>query len=64
MPGTVAEFDGWIMDFKAVAQEIIDTRQLSMMFSPHSSLQSPTRPSRASRRRSPMNSARNELSRH
>ncbi|SCZ92992.1 BZ3500_MvSof-1268-A1-R1_C076g00401 [Microbotryum saponariae] len=26
MPGTVAEFDGWIMDFKAVAQEIIDTK--------------------------------------
>ncbi|SDA02660.1 BZ3500_MvSof-1268-A1-R1_Chr7-2g09543 [Microbotryum saponariae] len=26
MPGTVAEFDGWIMEFKAVAQEIIDTK--------------------------------------
>ncbi|SGY53860.1 BQ5605_C006g03811 [Microbotryum silenes-dioicae] len=26
MPGMVAEFDGWIMDFKAVAQEIIDTK--------------------------------------
>ncbi|SGY38146.1 BQ5605_C003g01966 [Microbotryum silenes-dioicae] len=26
MPGTVAEVDGWIMEFKAVAQEIIDTK--------------------------------------
>ncbi|SDA03668.1 BZ3500_MvSof-1268-A1-R1_C133g00719 [Microbotryum saponariae] len=26
MPGTVGEFDSWIMDFKSVAQEIIDTK--------------------------------------
>ncbi|SGZ28076.1 BQ5605_C026g10272 [Microbotryum silenes-dioicae] len=26
MPGTVGEFDGWIMEFKAIAQEIIDTK--------------------------------------
>ncbi|SGZ03860.1 BQ5605_C032g11026 [Microbotryum silenes-dioicae] len=26
MPGTVGEFDGWIMEFKAIAQEVIDTK--------------------------------------
>ncbi|SGZ28036.1 BQ5605_C026g10258 [Microbotryum silenes-dioicae] len=26
MPGTVGKFDGWIMEFKAIAQEIIDTK--------------------------------------
>ncbi|SGZ07892.1 BQ5605_C030g10749 [Microbotryum silenes-dioicae] len=26
MPGTVGEFDSWIMEFKAIAQEIIDTK--------------------------------------
>ncbi|SGY77816.1 BQ5605_C029g10738 [Microbotryum silenes-dioicae] len=26
MPGTVGEFNGWIMEFKAIAQEIIDTK--------------------------------------
>ncbi|SGY15931.1 BQ5605_C012g06705 [Microbotryum silenes-dioicae] len=26
MPGTVGKFDGWIMEFKAIAQEIINTK--------------------------------------
>ncbi|SGY91496.1 BQ5605_C038g11673 [Microbotryum silenes-dioicae] len=26
MPGTVGKFDVWIMEFKAIAQEIIDTK--------------------------------------
>ncbi|SCZ92809.1 BZ3500_MvSof-1268-A1-R1_C142g00757 [Microbotryum saponariae] len=32
MPGTVGEFDSWIMDFKSVAQEIIDTKRRSTTF--------------------------------
>ncbi|SCV71764.1 BQ2448_4458 [Microbotryum intermedium] len=39
MPGTVAEFNTWITDFKSVAQEIIDARQPSTTFLPRSFLQ-------------------------
>ncbi|SDA01111.1 BZ3500_MvSof-1268-A1-R1_C085g00463 [Microbotryum saponariae] len=42
MPGTVGEFDSWIMDFKSVAQEIIDTKRRSTTSLPHSSSRSPT----------------------
>ncbi|SCZ92811.1 BZ3500_MvSof-1268-A1-R1_C142g00758 [Microbotryum saponariae] len=62
MPARLPNSTGGSWTSKPLRKRSSTQRQLSMMFSPHSSLQSPTRPSRASRRRSPMNSARNELS--
>ncbi|SDA06276.1 BZ3501_MvSof-1269-A2-R1_Chr10-1g02388 [Microbotryum saponariae] len=48
MPGTVGEFDSWIMDFKSVAQGSSIRKRRSTTSLPHSSSRSPTRHSRAS----------------